>query len=282
MPDLILSNFITVEYGDLDFDIKNYVKASDSYEGDLTSSVTISGLDIYKLGDQTVTIFVSDSSGNVRSVSKVITVVDTTAPVLELSKYNDTIYLGEETPDLRGYIKRCDDNTSEINMSDVEIDATSFLMEYGSYTITYKVHDKANNYCIRKLNLSVSYKEAPVIECKDLEFEQNETINLKDYIKVSDLYDESMSSNYKLYDSALDTKTPGKYEIFVEATNMAGHSTIAKFYVTVKAKNSDTKNTFYDIYEYIYENKLVIILAIIVISGAFVGILIKKQTKNIV
>lgn len=105
MPDLILSNFITVEYGDLDFDIKNYVKASDSYEGDLTSSVTISGLDIYKLGDQTVTIFVSDSSGNVRSVSKVITVVDTTAPVLELSKYNDTIYLGEETPDLRGYIK---------------------------------------------------------------------------------------------------------------------------------------------------------------------------------
>ena len=281
MPDLILSNFITVEYGDLDFDIKNYVKASDSYEGDLTSSVTISGLDIYKLGDQTVTIFVSDSSGNVRSVSKVITVVDTTAPVLELSKYNDTIYLGEETPDLRGYIKRCDDNTSEINMSDVEIDATSFLMEYGSYTITYKVHDKANNYCIRKLNLSVSYKEAPVIECKDLEFEQNETINLKDYIKVSDLYDESMSSNYKLYDSALDTKTPGKYEIFVEATNMAGHSTIAKFYVTVKAKNSDTKNTFYDIYEYIYENKLVIILAIIVISGVIVGLLIKKANKKI-
>lgn len=281
MPDLILSNFITVEYGDLDFDIKNYVKASDSYEGDLTSSVTISGLDIYKLGDQTVTIFVSDSSGNVRSVSKVITVVDTTAPVLELSKYNDTIYLGEETPDLRGYIKRCDDNTSEINMSDVEIDATSFLMEYGSYTITYKVHDKANNYCIRKLNLSVSYKEAPVIECKDLEFEQNETINLKDYIKVSDLYDESMSSNYKLYDSALDTKTPGKYEIFVEATNMAGHSTIAKFYVTVKAKNSDIKNTFYDIYEYIYENKLVIILAIIVISGVIVGLLIKKANKKI-
>lgn len=114
-----------------------------------------------------------------------------------------------------------------------------------------------------------------------MEFEQNETINLKDYIKVSDLYDESMSSNYKLYDSALDTKTPGKYEIFVEATNMAGHSTIAKFYVTVKAKNSDTKNTFYDIYEYIYENKLVIILAIIVISGVIVGLLIKKANKKI-
>ena len=107
-----------------------------------------------------------------------------------------------------------------------------------------------------------------------MEFEQNETINLKDYIKVSDLYDESMSSNYKLYDSALDTKTPGKYEIFVEATNMAGHSTIAKFYVTVK-------NTFYDIYEYIYENKLVIILAIIVISGVIVGLLIKKANKKI-
>ena len=64
---------------------------------------------------------------------------------------------------------------------------------------------------------------------------------------------------------------------------MAGHSTIAKFYVTIKAKNSDTKNNFYDIYEYIYENKLVIILAIIVISGVVIGIIIKKsKQKNIV
>gem|GEM_PF-2193567 len=281
VPDLILSNFITVEYGDLDFDITKYVKASDSYEGDLTSSVKLKGLDVYKLGDQTVTVYVSDSSGNVRSVNKVITVVDTTAPVLELSKYNDTIYLSQEAPDFRSYIKRCDDNTSQIDISLVDIDASNFLMEYGSYIITYKVRDKANNYCLRKLSINVSYKEAPIIECKDLEFEENATINLRDYIRVSDLYDTSISSDYKLYDSALDTKTSGKYEIFVEATNMAGQSTIAKFYVTIKAKDSDTKNALYDVYEYIYENKLIIILAVIVISVAVVVIIIKKkQTKN--
>ena len=281
IPDLVLANFITVEYGDVEFDIKKYVKASDSYEGDLTSSVQMTGLDVFKLGDQTVTISVSDSTGNIRRVNKIITVVDTTAPILELSRYNDTIYLGEEAPDFKNYIKRCTDNTASISADDVAIDAESFLMEYGSYTITFTVCDANANYCVRKLNINVSYKEAPVIECKDLEFEQNATINLKDYIKVTDLYDESISSNYKLYDSAVDTKTPGKYEVFVEATNMAGHSTISKFYVTIKSKNTDTQNTLYDVYEYIYENKLIIILAIIAISGVIIALCIKKKkTKS--
>lgn len=281
IPDIIISNYISVEYGDLDFDIKRYVKANDSFEGDLSDNVVMTGLDVYKLGDQSVTIAVSDSNGNTRRVNKIITVVDTKAPTLELTRYNDTIYLGDDPPDFSQYIKACYDNTCDIDTSKIEIDSMGFNMLYGTYTITYKIKDDFNNYCVRKLNLNVSYKESPIIVCRDLEFKQNEIFDLTEYISVSDKYDDSVSEHYQIYSDAVDNKTPGKYEVVVEATNMAGHSTIEKFYVTIAGTNSLTEDSLFDIYEYIYENKVIIIITLIVITVVVIVIYKKKkQTKT--
>lgn len=280
-PTILLTNFITVEYGDIDFDIKKYVKANDSYEGDLTSSVTIEGLNVFELGDQTVTVSVVDSKGNKTSVSKVITVVDTTAPTLELTCYTDIIYLEDGIPEFTSYISKCYDNVDELTIDDVIIDSSNFSFEYGSHIITYKLIDKTYNYSIRNLNLNVSYKTAPTIIVSDLEFEQNQTFNLENYITVSDLYDDSVSTNYLIYDSNLDNTTPGTYEIYVEATNKAGQTQIAKFYVTIKGKYSDNQNMIYDVYDYLYDHKMIIIGLLIISVGVVIFIIRKKKKTKI-
>lgn len=280
-PSILLTNFITVEYGDIDFDIRNYVKVTDTYEGDLTSSVTLEGLNIFKLGDQTVTVSVVDSSGNRTTVSKVITVVDTTAPTLELTCYSDIIYLEDGIPDFASYIYKCYDNVDDLTIDDVIIDSSDFSFIYGAHTISYKLIDKTNNYSIRNLNLNVSYKTAPTITVEDLEFDQYQTFNLGNYIKVTDLYDDSISNNYLLYDSNLDSSTPGTYEIYVEATNKAGQTSIAKFYVTIKSQYTDNENIVYDVYDYIYDNKLILIGVLLISVGIIVYVIKKKKKTKI-
>ncbi len=279
-PVLSLVNFVYVNYGDLEFDITKYATASDSYEGDLTKCIKIEGLDVFTVGDQKVTISVANSNGYVTKQEKVITVIDTESPILELNTYSDVIYLEDEKGfDLKKYIVKCSDNCDDLGIDDVIIDSTDFSYTYGSHTIEYKVFDKSNNYTIRKLNLNVSYKSSPLIEVYDQEVNINTSINLRDLAKVSDLYDDAIGESLIIDTGSLDLTKAGKYEVLFEATNKAGNTTYASIFVTVLDNSTPTKNKIKDILTLIYDNKIAVAITIAALTGVFIYF-VRKKKKN--
>lgn len=278
-PSISTVSFIEVEYGNLDFDIRDYVSANDDLDGDITANVKIDGLDVYKLGEQVVTIYVSDSSGNEEKVSKTITVVDREAPKLELSTYYDTIYMSDTDLDLAKYISKVEDNCTKLTVDSVTIDASDFELSFGSHKVVYTVCDEALNYSKRILTLNVTYDEAPVINASDMTFKQNEKFDLRDYIKVTDKYDSTVSDSYTIDDSVLDVTKPGTYEVIIEAINKAGLKTQKVIYITISKENSEAKDSTNEIYDYIYENKKMVGIIIVILTIGVVYYLKNKKKK---
>lgn len=116
-------------------------KATDAYDGDLTGGVTVkeehSG-DVY-----TLTYHVKDRSGNESTAVRKLTIKDIVAPVITL-KGSEHVYIsvGDSFSD-SGYTAKDDldgDLTDHVSVSgQVNTEKT------GTYTVTYKVADRAGN-----------------------------------------------------------------------------------------------------------------------------------------
>ena len=136
-PEIILEGGTSVsacpkkKYSDQGF------KATDNYDGDITSKVTI------KEEKNKITYTVSDSSGNTTKIVRNLTRVDDEKPVITL-KGDKVIYIDKdgkyEDP---GYtaIDNCDDDIT----SKVIVTGAVNTKEVGTYKIVYKVSDSAGN-----------------------------------------------------------------------------------------------------------------------------------------
>lgn len=280
-PSIEVANFIEVNYGDEDFDLLDYVKASDNIDGDLTKLIEYdkSTLDVYKLGPQNIKVKVSDKHGNETLTEVLITVVDNEAPTVELTKYFASVQIGTK-PDFKEFIKKVGDNCDkELTLDDVVIDDSEYEDTFGTYTIYYTLIDSSGNKIERKLSFSVSYNSYPIIEATDLVFKVGERFDLKDHIKVYDEYDSNL--HVTIDDSVLDINTPGKYEIVITALNLAGLKSEKSIYVTIESGKSEVENIFDNIYDYIYENKMTVILLILGASGGVIYLVMRKKRHNI-
>ncbi|MBR3978414.1 MAG: transglutaminase domain-containing protein [Oscillospiraceae bacterium] len=111
--------------------------------------------DFTKLGEQTVTIRLTDTSGNIGLVSAKVTVIaDTTAPVFsEMEKL--TVNIGQAVSYREG-VTATDDRDGEISFT---IDASAVNLEQeGTYTIVYEAADKSGNVTKVERELFVSDK----------------------------------------------------------------------------------------------------------------------------
>ncbi len=281
-PVLNVASNIEIEYGDLEFDIKDFAQAYDILDGDITSSITDTGLDVYKLGKQTITISVKDSQSNLVEIKKEVTVVDLKAPILELSTYKTSIDISDiDNIDFKSFIETAKDECSNLSPSDVSIDASEFLKKVGSYNVYYYLKDDAKNYVKRVLSVDVRFSEPPIIEASNLEFMQGESFDLKQYIKVSSKYDKNVVDNYYIDDIVLNRDVPGTYEVIIDALDYAGNETEKKIYVTIKSKDEyGVKQTSQNLYKFFYEHKLIFIIGIIAIF-VFIYLALKKKHNKL-
>ena len=119
--------------------------ASDAGDGDLTSSIVVSGsVDTSTIGTYTLTYDVSDTSGNpADSVTRTVNVVDTTAPVITLLGDNlMTIEVGTTFTD-PGAVAT--DNYDGDLTSSIAIVNNVDTSTVGTYTVTYNVSDTSGN-----------------------------------------------------------------------------------------------------------------------------------------
>ena len=281
-PILNVASNIEINYGDKDFDIRNFADAYDDYDGNVSNSITCEGLDIYKLGEQDITIKVSDGFGNVTKIKKKLYIVDFEAPKLELKTYEDNINIEDiDNIDFKSYISKISDNVDDLNINDVYIDTSSMYYSVGQSEIIYTLFDSTGNYTKRTLLLNVRFSEGPLIEANNLEFEVGESFNLKDYISVSSPYDENVSNNYCIDDSAVNKLKPGTYEVIIEALDYAGNESKKSIYVTIKNDStSSMKEKTFNIYELIYKNKYIVVVLIIALFG-YIFYLKSKHNKKL-
>lgn len=136
--------------------VPDKVKASDNYDGDLTSKVKF---DILK---DKIIYSVEDSSGNKREVSKKLVYKDIVKPNLTL-KGNSNIYLfvGDNFND-PGY--QVSDNCDKNLQNKVKADGSVNTNKVGEYTITYSISDIAGNKSkvSRKVKVSEKAKDGTI------------------------------------------------------------------------------------------------------------------------
>ena len=258
-PRLSVASKIEIEYGNINYDIRDYVKAIDNFDGDITNSVISTDIDVFRLGDQNITISVTDSNGNLTKVEKTISIVDLSAPTLELSTYHDTIVIDNlDKIDFKGYISKVYDFGSNLSVDDVYIDTKDFTKNIGQNVVYYYLKDNAGNYTKRELLIDIRYADGPIITCNDLTFEQNQTFDLKDYIKVYSEYDPNVEYSFQIDELVLDRSNPGVYEVLISAMDYAGNETKKSIFVTITNNEKSNENIIKKVYATIFEKRYLI------------------------
>lgn len=143
------------------------VKAIDQFEGDITSDIVITGLELIDteaLGNYTLIYQVSDSTGNETIETFVVTVVDSTAPVLdgpfEINKRADYILDGQF---YLTYFSATDDHDGIIS-NRIEVISDEYLGNAnapGTYEIVISVADIQGNYTNHTLKIKVVKEMIP-------------------------------------------------------------------------------------------------------------------------
>ena len=162
---------ITINLGDT-FNPLNGVKASDSEDGDLTSKVSINGkVDNTKAGEYTLTYSVSDSKGAVTTVTRVVTVFDKDAPIIntnpEITGVKDqTITVGGTFNPLSG-VKATDKEDGDLT-SAIKVTGTVDTSKAGVYKLTYSVVDKDGGKAEVSCNITVEEQKYQTYDPKTI------------------------------------------------------------------------------------------------------------------
>ena len=139
-PEIIGTTDVAIKVGDK-FEALDGVFAKDFEEGDLTGNivVNIDKLDVTKPGKYTVTYTVTDKSGNITTVERVVTVYGEP----QISGATDiTLDAGSKFDPLAGVVaKDTEGKELTISVSGDIVDVT----KPGKYTVTYTVTDEVGN-----------------------------------------------------------------------------------------------------------------------------------------
>ena len=168
-PVISGANNITINLGDK-FNALSGVTATDKEDGDLTSAIKVEGtVDTSKAGEYTLTYSVKDSSGKETIVTRVVTVFDKDAPVVntnpEITGVKDqTVKLGSTFNPLSG-VKATDKEDGNLTNA-IKVAGTVDTSKTGVYKLTYTVVDKDGGKAEVSCNITVEDQKYPTYDSK--------------------------------------------------------------------------------------------------------------------
>ena len=149
------SNPATVELGDTYVD--GGATAFDEFHGE-TSVTSSSDVDTSTVGSYTVSYSATDKDGNTATASRVVNVVDTTAPVVTVTGDNPvTVELGSTYTDAGATATDASGSATVVTSGTVDTSAV------GTYTLTYTATDASSNSVTATRTVNVVDTTAPVI-----------------------------------------------------------------------------------------------------------------------
>ena len=198
---------------------------------DGTAIITDNAPKTFPLGDTTITWTATDASDNKLTATQVITVEDTTAPVITLLKdtpADNTVELGGSYTDHGATATDLVDDDTELT-DRIEIAGTVDTSAVGQYTVTYDVTDAQNNAAVQKTRtVRVIDTGKPIITLtgdnpQTIEFGEGYTeLNAT----ATDLVDDDieLTGNIVIDSSAVNTDRVGDYSVTYDVTDAAGNA----------------------------------------------------------
>ncbi|WP_120745760.1 OmpL47-type beta-barrel domain-containing protein [Paenibacillus ginsengarvi] len=198
--------------------------ATDNYDGDITSRITVTG-SVYtkQTGIYAIRYSVSDSSGNAAEAVRFVQVVDKVSPYIVLIGENPlewpvgTVYVD---PGARAFDPQDGDLTGRITVTGL-VDASRL----GSYVLRYEVTDQAGNPAIPVTrSVRVTDTIRPIITLRgEPEMSIGYGVSFIDPGAVAkDNYDGDISGSIRV-SGYVDSRKPGVYELRYQAEDSSGN-----------------------------------------------------------
>ena len=195
--------------------------------------------DMTREGLQTVSLLLTDESGNTTSATANLTVIfDTQGPVIEGVK-PFRIYRGWEVDYLDG-VTILDDN-DDIPVLEVD-DSQVDLTKDGIYPLVYIGRDSSGNVTYEEVTLTLIVDDDPPViwGVQPISLYTGSTISYRSGIVVTDAVDQNPTLT--IDSSGVDLSKAGTYEVIYVARDEAGHETR----MTAKVRVKDKKASYVD------------------------------------
>ncbi|RUM66817.1 MAG: hypothetical protein DSZ06_02625, partial [Sulfurospirillum sp.] len=228
--------------------IEQFATAHDNADGDITSNIKIdsSNLHINQLGQYLIKYSVKDSSGNIAIAQRVVQVVDTTKPVINLiGDDNITVAVNEEYSDLGAVVSDNYDSSVQLRTSG-SVDST----KVGVYYMYYDANDSSSNVADQKHRVvNVVDTIAPELSLIGESFvvvERNQKY-IDQGAVATDNYDKNIT-NIKIVNPVDENKT-GIYYVTYNVKDSSGNSA-AEITRKVIVRDLNNSNTNFDFSEF--------------------------------
>ncbi|AUW07042.1 Ig domain-containing protein [Vibrio campbellii] len=229
--------------------------ATDNVDGDISKRVKVSydkPIDTDTVGTYTITYTVTDKAGNKAVVSREVKVESKAIPAPDVESDKDTekpqitlkggeeiiVYLNDEFQD-PGFTATDNVDGDISNRVQVSYDKPIDTDTVGTYTITYKVTDKAGNKATASRKVTVKSKAVADTEKPQITLKGGEeiTVYLNDEFQdpgftATDNVDGDISKRVQVSGKP-DTGTVGTYTLTYKVTDTAGNEATAKRVVEV-------------------------------------------------
>ena len=203
-------------------------KASDTLDGDLSSSVTrLSTVNTDVVGSYSVTYRVSDVNENAAvEVVRVVKVVDTTVPVITLSGSSTVTHEAKGVYVDRG-VSASDTLDGDLSSSVTRVSAVNTDL-VGSYSVTYSVSDANGNAAVEVVRtVKVVDTTVPVITLSGnstVTHEAKETY-VDGGARASDTLDGNLTGTVKSV-STVNTDVVGRYSVTYSVSDANGNAAV--------------------------------------------------------
>ncbi|MCM3728909.1 DUF5011 domain-containing protein [Neobacillus cucumis] len=220
----------TINVGE-SFNALSGVTATDNVDGDITSSIVVTGsVDNKKPGVYLLTYSVKDSSGNITTVTRKVTVVDTVKPIIN-GVADKTINVGESFNALSGVTAT--DNVDGDITSSIVVTGSIDNKKPGVYLLTYSVKDSSRNTTTVTRKITVLDTIKPIINgASDKVITINTKFDPKLGVTARDNIDGDLTSAMKI-NGSVNTSKKGVYTLTYTVADKSGNVSTVTRKITV-------------------------------------------------
>jgi len=215
---------------------QSFFSVKDNVDTVLTVVIDDQHVNYHLLGTYTISVNVTDRSGNQIIETIMVEVKDLDPPTLQLRTKMPVISLFENIDRdlLESYIVSLDDNFNQLNVSDVIITHDIDANTPGTYTVIYRVMDESNNVTQKELKVSVQDITPPIIVLTDsLEVD---VFSVEPFwitfFEYSDNYTSKERLTIKL-STSVKMNIVGEYPISLDISDASGNLSSYRGYIRV-------------------------------------------------
>ena len=236
---------------DDNFDPKEGVTASDSEDGDLTSSISITNntVDTTKPGTYEVTYEVADSKNKKTTKTIKVIVKENEAPIINAEDKTITVNTNFNPKDnVTAEDKEDGDltNSIEVKSNNVQIN------KVGTYKVVYEVKDSREKTTTKEITVEVVSNREPIINAENKQVLLNSEFDPKEGVTAQDPEDGDLTSSITVTKNTVNTSTKGSYEVTYKVTD-SSNNTVEKT-ITVEVVDYQEKDAEFYLDELVWNN----------------------------